>query len=243
LLMYKIMREQWRWPLALAIGVAGLLALVDGTFAAANLTKVTQGGWVPLVTASLLFLLMEAWHSGRNAMLRQLERETIPLDLFIKSMAKETKVPGTAVYLSRRFDVVPVAMLHSVKHFQVLHQRVVILSVEMEQVPRIAVADHASVTALGNGFYRIVLHYGFMQQPDIPAALALCALDGEGFDEMQTTYFLSRVSIVRTEAAKERLNPFFCRLFGWLHRNEADATEFFRIPRNRIVELGAYLEL
>ncbi len=243
LLMYKIMREQWRWPLALAIGVAGSLALIDGTFAAANLTKVTQGGWVPLLVALLLFLLMEAWHSGRNAMLRQLERETLPLDSFIKSMAKETKVPGTGVYLSRRFDVVPVAMLHSVKHFQVLHQRVVILSVEMEQVPRIAVADHASVTALGNDFYRIVLHYGFMQQPDIPAALALCTLDGEGFNEMRTTFFLSRVSIVKTEAAKERLNPFFCRLFGWLHRNEADATEFFRIPRNRIVELGAYLEL
>jgi KUP system potassium uptake protein len=243
LLMYKIMREQWHWPLALAIGVAGPLALVDSTFAAANLTKVTQGGWVPLLTASLLFLLMEAWLSGRHSMLRQLERETMPLDLFIKSMAKEAKVPGTAVYLSRRFDVVPVAMLHSVKHFHVLHQRVVILSVDMEQVPRIAGTDHASVAALGNDFYRIVLHYGFMQQPDIPAALALCTLDGEGFDEMQTTFFLSRVSVVRTAAAKERLNPFFCRLFGWLHRNEADATEFFRIPRNRIVELGAYLEL
>ena len=142
-----------------------------------------------------------------------------------------------------RFDVVPVAMLHSVKHFHVLHQRVVILSVEMEQVPRIAATDQAIVTALGNDFYRIVLHYGFMQQPDIHVALALCTLDGEGFDEMQTTFFLSRVSVVKTGTGKERLNPFFCRIFGWLHRNEADATEFFRIPRNRIVELGAYLEL
>jgi KUP system potassium uptake protein len=243
LLMYKIMREQWRWPLAVAIAVAGSLALVDSSFAAANLTKVTQGGWVPLVMASLLFLLMEAWHSGRTAMLRQLERETMSLDLFIKSMANETKVPGTAVYLSRRFDVVPVAMLHSVKHYHVLHERNVILGVETEHVPRVPATEHASVTALGNGFYRIVLHYGFVQQPDIPAALALCTLDGQGFDEMQTTFFLSRVSICRTEFRKEHLNPLFCRVFAWLHRNEADATEFFRIPRNRIVELGAQIEL
>jgi KUP system potassium uptake protein len=243
LLMYKIMREQWRWPLAVAIAVAGSLTLVDTSFASANLTKVAQGGWVPLVMASLLFLLMEAWHSGRTAMLHQLERETMSLDLFIKSMANETKVPGTAVYLSRRFDVVPVAMLHSVKHYHVLHQRNVILSVETQHVPRVTASEHASVTALGNDFYRIVLHYGFMQQPDIPAALALCALDGQGFDEMQTTFFLSRVSVARTGLGKERLNPLFCRLFAWMHRNEADATEFFRIPRNRIVELGAQIEL
>jgi KUP system potassium uptake protein len=243
LLMYKIMREQWRWPLALTIVVAGSLALVDASFAAANLTKVTQGGWVPLVTASLLFLLMEAWHSGRNAMMSQLERETMPLDLFIKSMASEAKIPGTAVYLSRRANVVPVAMLHSVKHYHVLHQRNVILSVETEHVPRVAVAEQATITALGGGFYRIVLRYGFMQQPDIPVALAHCSLDGEGFDEMETTFFLSRVSVANTVVDRERINPLFCRIFAWLHRNEADATEFFRIPRNRIVELGAQIAL
>jgi len=243
LLMYKIMREQWRWPLALAIAVAGSLAVVDASFAAANLTKVTQGGWVPLVTASLLFLLMEAWNSGRVALLHQLERETMGLNLFIESMANEAKIPGTAVYLSRRVDVVPVAMLHSVKHYHVLHQRNVILSVETEHVPRVAAAEQASVTALGHDFYRIVLRYGFMQQPDIPTALANCSLDGQGLDEMQTTFFISRVSISKKVDDRDRINPLYCRIFGWLHRNEADATEFFRIPRNRIVELGAQIEL
>jgi KUP system potassium uptake protein len=243
LLMYKIMREQWHWPLALAIAVAGSLAVVDASFAAANLTKVTQGGWVPLVTASLLFLLMEAWHSGRNAMLSQLERETMPLGLFIKSMAGEARIPGTAVYLSRRADVVPVAMLHSVKHYHVLHERNVILSVETEHVPRVAAAEQATVTVLGSGFYRVALRYGFMQQPDIPAALAHCSLDGKGFDEMETTFFLSRVSVANTVVDSERISPLFCRIFAWLHRNEADATEFFRIPRNRIVELGAQIAL
>jgi len=242
-LLYKMMREQWHWSRAVAIAVAGLLALVDASFASANLTKVTQGGWVPLVAASIIFLLMKAWHTGRDAMLRQLERETMPLDLFIQSMANESRVAGTAVYLTRRTDFVPVAMLHSVKHYHVLHQRNVVLSVETEQVPRVASSERAIVTALGNDFYRIVLRYGFMQQPDIPVALAHCTLGGQEFDMMQTSFFLSRVSFVRTSVGMRRLNMLFCRIFAWMHRNETDATEFFRIPRNRIVELGARIDL
>lgn len=242
LLMYVLMREQWRWPPPVALAVAGSLALVDATFAAANLTKVTQGGWVPLVAAALMFLIMEAWNSGRQAMLHKLERETMPLDAFIASVGNEMRVQGTAVYLSRRIDYVPVAMLHSVKHYHVLHERNVILGVDTEHVPRVATAGHASVTPLGNEFYRIVLRYGFMQHPDIPVALANCGA-GLCFDEMDTTFFLSRVSVSKTKAGAERLNPFFCGLFTWLHRNEADATEFFHIPRNRIVELGAQIEL
>jgi KUP system potassium uptake protein len=243
LLMYKIMREQWRWPLVLAVAVAGSLALVDASFAAANLTKVTQGGWVPLLTGSLLFLLMDAWYSGRKAMLQELERETMRLGLFIESMANEAKIPGTAVYLSRRIDMVPIAMLHSVKHYHVLHQRNVVLSVETEHVPRVAEADQVSVTALGHDFHRIVLRYGFMQHPDIPAALVNCLLEGQGIDEMQTTFFISRVSVSKTVDDRDQINPLFCQIFAWLHRNEADATEFFHIPRNRIVELGAQIEL
>lgn len=243
LLMYKLMREQWRWPAAVTIAVAGSLALVDASFVTANLTKVSQGGWVPLVAAALMFVLMDAWHSGRAAMMRKLERETMPLDLFIESTANEAKVEGTAIYLSRRSDFVPVAMLHSVKHYHVLHQRNVILGVETEHVPRVAAEEQASVVPLGENFYRIVLRYGFMQDPDIPTALVRCWPGGLVFDEMETTFFLSRVSVVGTGHGGERLNPLFCRLYGWMHRNEADATEFFHIPRNRIVELGAQIEL
>ncbi|SPE31722.1 putative potassium transport system protein kup 1 [Burkholderiales bacterium] len=243
LLMYKLMREQWKWTPTVAIAVAGSLALVDLSFASANLTKVAEGGWVPLVTAATVFLLMEAWRTGRGAMLSQLERGTIPLAQFIKSMAGEAKVSGTAVYLSRRRDVVPLAMLHNVKHYHVLHERNVLVHVETEQVPRVPASERASVTELGNGFYQIVLRYGFMQQPDIPAALAACTVGGQGFDMMQTSFFLSRVSIVTVPGGKHRLNPLFRRLFAWLQRNAADATEFFRIPHNRIVELGARVEL
>ena len=243
LLLYQVMRAQWHWPLALAAGVAGFLAVVDAAFVAANLTKVADGGWVPLVVAALIFLLLDAWRTGRAAMLRVLGHEAMPLDLFIGSATDAFQVAGTAVYLSRRSDVTPIALLHSVKHYHVLHERNVILGVETLQVPRVDASERATVTALGGNFYRIVLRYGFMQQPDIPEALAHCSACGEGFDLMQTSFFVSSASVVRAPVRGPRLNVVFCRLFAWMHRNETAATEFFNIPRNRIVELGAQLEL
>jgi KUP system potassium uptake protein len=241
LLMYRMMREQWRWGLAAALAVAGALSVVDASFVGANLTKVLDGGWVPLIAAAAVFTLMSSWNTGRAAMLKQLERETMPLALFIGGSVEMRRVPGTAVFLSRREDVVPVAMLHSLKHYSVLHERNVILHVETEQVPRIARRERAAVSALGGRFYRIVLRYGFMEQPDIPAAFAGLKLDGEGFDLMRTTFFVSRATLC--DAPHGRLNPVVRRLFIWMHRNASDATEFFRIPRNRIVELGARIEL
>jgi KUP system potassium uptake protein len=240
-LMFGMMREQWHWGLALALAVAGSLGLVDGSFVAANLTKVRDGGWVPLVAAAAVFTLMSSWRAGRAAMLKQLERETMPLALFIGSAGQVQRVPGTAVFLSRREDVVPLAMLHSLKHYNVLHERNVILHVETEQVPRVPHRDRITLKPLGQGFHRIVLRYGFMEQPDVPRAFAECRLDGEGFDLMRTTFFLSRDNVC--VAAHRRLNPVVRRLFIWMHRNAADATEFFHIPPNRIVELGARVEL
>ena len=241
LLMYRMMREQWRWSLGVAVAVAGALAAVDGSFVAANLTKVIEGGWVPLVAAAGVFTLMSSWRTGRAAMLGQLERETMPLSLFIESAEELRRVPGTAVFLSRREDAVPLAMLHSLKHYNVLHERNVILHVETELIPRVPQRQRVTVTALGQRFYRIVLRYGFMEQPDIPRAFAECNLDGEGFDLMRTTFFMSRDNVC--VATHGRLNPVVRRLFIWMHRNAGDATEFFRIPPNRIVELGARIEL
>ncbi len=242
-LMYQMMREQWKWTPAVAIGVAGSLALVDLSFVSANLTKVADGGWVPLVAAAIVFLLMESWRTGRTEMLTELERVTAPLAQFVQSMTSEPKVEGTAVYLSRRDDAVPIAMLHNVEHYHVLHKCNVILHVETEQVPRVPESERASVTDLGNGFYRILLHYGFMQHPNIPAALESCTIGGRRLDCTQTSFFLSRVAIVKAGAGNRRLQPILRRLFSWMQRNAADATEFFRIPPNRIVEMGARVEL
>jgi KUP system potassium uptake protein len=242
LLMFRVMHEQWQWSLALVCAIAGPLLVVDSTFTLSNLTKVRQGGWVPLVAAALIYMVMQAWRSGRKAMLRQLERETLPLAAFLGSVDDISRVPGTAVYLARRFDIVPLALLHSLKHYAVLHERNVILHVVTQQVPRVPPRDRIQTSPLGSNFYRVILRYGFMENPDLPAALARCTLDGEGFDMMRTTFFLSRETVDVARRSR-RFQAIERRLFSWMHRNATDATEFFRIPRNRIVELGARIEL
>jgi len=242
LLIFRVMHEQWRWSLALVIAIAGPLFVVDASFALANLTKVRQGGWVPLVAAACIYLVMQAWRAGRKAILRQLERETLPLVAFLGSVADISRVPGTAVYLARRLDIVPLALLHSLKHYAVLHERNVILHVVTDQVPRVSPRDRIQSSPLGSGFYRVILRYGFMENPDLPAALTFCTLDGEGFDMMRTTFFVSRETVGVARRGR-RFQGLERRLFAWMHRNATDATEFFRIPRNRIVELGARIEL
>jgi KUP system potassium uptake protein len=241
MLMFRVMHEQWHWGLPTVLVIAGPLFLVDSAFALANLTKVADGGWVPLVAAAAIYIVMQAWRSGRKAMMKQLERETLPLPVFLSSMADITRVPGTAVYLARRLNVVPLALLHSLKHYAVLHERNVILHVYTEQVPRVSPRDRIESSPLGTGFYRVILRYGFMENPDLPVALARCVLDGEGFDMMRTTFFLSRETVGC--ASGKRMLGLAHRLFAWMHRNATDATEFFRIPRNRMVELGARIEI
>jgi KUP system potassium uptake protein len=241
LLLLRVMHEQWKWGLPVVLLVAVPLFVVDLSFAGANLTKVREGGWVPLAAASIIFFLMQSWRSGRTAMMRKLERETFGLDAFVGSMADVTRVPGTAIYLARRPDVVPLALLHSLKHYTVLHERNIILHVITEQVPRVPVARRCEIAPLGPGFFRVGVHFGFMETPDIPAALENCRPGGQGFEMMRTTFFLSRETV---EAAHGHgLRSARRRIFVWMHRNATDATEFFRLPRNRIVELGARIEV
>ncbi len=241
LLLLHVMREQWHWSLPLVLAVEGPLLLVDVLFTLSNLTKVREGGWVPLVAGAMIWCVMQAWRSGRRAMLKQLERETLPLPGFLGALADVQRVPGTAIYLARRIDIVPLALLHSLKHYAVLHERNVILNVFTEQTPRVPIRDRIETVPLSPGFYRVILRYGFMESPDLPGCLSRCRLDGEGFDMMRTTFFLSRETV---EAAPDRRHHVLARrLFVWMHRNATDATEFFRIPRNRIVELGARLEI
>ena len=231
LLLYKMMREQWRWSRARAVPIAGFLACVDASFVGANLTKVLDGGWVPLVAAAAVFALMQSWRLGYRAMARSVEHETMPLPLFIESTAQDTKVDGTAVYLSRRVDFVPLAMLHTAKHFHVLHRRNVILSIETEQVPRVGAHARCVVSDLGHGFHRVVLHYGFMEHPNIPQALSRVAVDGQGFEMMQTSFFVSRVSIRAAEAGPTKVG-------AWVRRSSSRfrATGWWRWARGSISE-------
>jgi KUP system potassium uptake protein len=236
LLMFLAMREVWGWSLALSIAVAGLFAIVDLSFVGANLMKVFEGGWVPLVVAALVFFAMHTWRLGRTALQRKLERDTLPLADFIGQVHTKARVPGTAVYLTSRVDVVPVPLLHNLKHNKVLHERIVLLHVVTANIPRVSHRNRLEVAHLGDNFHSIVARYGFMEHPNVPRLLSLSDSHEMKFNMMETSFFVGRVTIVPDRAS--RLGRIRCKLFEAMHRNALAATEFFRIPPDRVVELG-----
>ena len=241
ILMFMAMREVWGWSLPLSLVMAGLFVTVDASFVGANLMKVFDGGWFPLVVAALVFFLMSTWRQGREALLRKLERDTLPLSNFIAQVRTKDRVPGTAVYLTSRVDVVPVPLLHNLKHNKVLHVRIVLLHVVTENIPRVAPQRRVEVVHLGSNFHSVVAHYGFMEQPNVPQALDECRTHQLVFDMMDTSFFVGRVTIVAHKPS--RLGSIRRRLFEAMHRNALAATEFFRIPSNRVVELGGQVEI
>ena len=174
-LMFLTMREIWGWSMPLSLAAAGLFVIVDLAFVSANMMKVFDGGWFPLVVAALVFFLMFTWRQGRDALLRRLERDTLPLSSFIAQVHTKTRVPGTAVYMTSRLDVVPVPLLHNLKHNKVLHERIVLLHVVTANVPRVPPERRIEVAHLGDNFHSVEVRYGFMEQPDIPRALEVCS--------------------------------------------------------------------
>jgi KUP system potassium uptake protein len=240
-LMFLVMREIWGWRLPASLLVAGLFIVVDLSFVSANLMKVFEGGYVPLIIAAVIFFLIWTWRRGRELMLQRLERDTLPLATFIKQIHGKSRVPGTAVYLTSRTDVVPVPLLHNLKHNKVIHQRIVLLHVATENAPYIAVDQRIQVTHLMDDFHSVVIHYGFMEQPDIPQVLDACGSERLRFDLMETSFFVGRLTIV--PGAAPRMSRIRIKLFEAMHRNALAATEFFRIPPNRVIELGGQIEL
>jgi len=240
-LMFHAMREVWGWSLWLSVAVAGLFCMVDLSFVAANMMKVMEGGWVPLVVGATIYTLMSTWHRGRVALNARLERDTLPLVDFIAQMRNKPRVSGTAVYMTSRLDIVPVPLLHNLKHNKVLHQRIVLLHVVTANIPRVPPERRLTVKDLGDNFYTIVAAYGFMQHPNIPRVLFRCATDGLHFNIMDTSFFVGRVKIVPAKTSK--MGRFACKLFEVMHRNALAATDFFRIPPDRVIELGSQTEL
>ena len=241
MLMFLAMREVWGWPLWLSVLVAGLFVVVDLSFVTANMMKVIEGGWVPLVVGAILFFLMFTWHRGRVELGAQLERDTLPLAAFITQMRKKERIPGTAIYMTSRLDMVPVPLLHNLKHNKVLHERIILLHVVTANVPRVSPERRLKLTDLGDNFYTIVAEYGFMQHPNVPRVLHRCAAKGLKFNMMETSFFVGRVKIV--PAKRSSLGRFRCAIFEIMHRNALAATDFFRIPPNRVIELGSQTEI
>jgi KUP system potassium uptake protein len=216
---------------------------VDLAFWGANIVKIPSGGWVPLVIGALVFTLMSTWKTGRRILADRLGSQTLPIELFLNDVGARPphRVPGTAVFMYGNPSGTPPALLHSLKHYKVLHEHTVFLSVMTEEVPHVDPAERMEVVELGHGFYRIVLHYGFMEEPDVPAALEAVRVEGLNLSPGRTSYFLGRETLI---PSRERgMAPWRERLFAIMSRNARPATAFFGLPPNRVVELGAQIRL
>jgi len=242
-LLAVVARRRWRWSLAVVVPFTAVFMAIDLSFLGANAAKIIHGGWFPLLVAAAAFTLMTTWKKGRDTLSGLVQRRTLPMDVFIRSLESNppARVRGTAVFLHRGAGVVPASLLHSLKHYKVLHEKVVLVAVVVEDVPFVPEGERAEVESFGEELYGIVLRYGFMQDPDIPIALGSIRYRDLEFDPMDTSYFLGRETLVPTKShAMWRWREM---LFLWMAKNATGAGLFFRLPPNRVVELGARVEV
>jgi KUP system potassium uptake protein len=244
ILFYVVARRRWHWPAFAAMPVALFFVIIDLTFFAANMLKIEHGGWFPLLVSACILFLMLTWRKGRRVLRNRLGEMCIPLDLFISDLSQQriTRVPGTGVYMSGNRQGTPLALLHNLKHNKVLHEQVVLLTVRTEEVPYLAnPRDRVALEKMEEGFWRVNIHFGFMEKPDVPSALASAKGMKVRFDSMRTTYFIGRETILATR--KLGLSSWRGSIFAWMTRNAGDVTSYFCLPPNGVVELGARVEV
>ena len=232
----------WRWPAWASIGVTGLFLLVDMLFFASTLTKIPDGGWFPLMVAAIVFVALTTWKTGRKLMQAQLDDSGMSLEIFTRSAAGSIRrVQGTAVFLSSSREAVPPALLHNVKHNKILHERNIVTTVMVERVPHVPQSRRIEVTQVGEGMYRAIQRYGFMDEVDVPRSLALWSGWEPPLKPLDTSYFLGRETLIPSERPGMAL--WRERLFAWMQRNAESAMDFFRLPTNRVIELGSQIEI
>ncbi|MGB7372877.1 potassium transporter Kup [Pontixanthobacter sp.] len=242
LLMAVLLVGVWKWKWWYAAPVVILFLIVDGAYFAANLTKVPDGGWFPLLVGAIAFTLLTTWARGRKLMRERMGEVALPMEIFAKSAKNSaTRVPGTAIFMASAKGGVPSALLHNIKHNRVLHERVVILTVEIAEIPYVDPDGRCEYHDLGDGFFRAVLHYGFMEETNVPEGLKKMDRCGGEFDMMQTSFFLSRQTLLPSD--KPGMPIWREKIFAWMLRNSATAMEFFRLPTNRVVELGSQVRI
>jgi KUP system potassium uptake protein len=247
ILFYLVARVRFGWPLWQAGLLAAVFVTVDLFFFSANVVKVAQGGWVPLSLGMVLFLLMLTWKRGRALLAQRLSEGVMPLDLFLEGVERSQvhRVSGTAVFMTGSDDGVPPVLLHHLKHNKVLHERVLLLSVKTADVPETRADERLRVEPLGNGFWRVLACYGFMQSPNVPQLLERVDQMGIRCKPMETSYFLGRERLIPSAGRptdRVRLARWRKAIFAIMTRNARSATEFFNIPPNRVVELGTQIE-
>jgi KUP system potassium uptake protein len=232
----------WRWPWPIAVGVFGLLAIPDLSFFIANALKIPEGGWLPLMVAAFVFFTITTWRRGREIVVKEMSEGALPLTDFLARMERApNRVAGTAVFLTADASSTPAAFLHNLKHNKILHERIIMLQVDTRDVPRVPEAKRVEVERLGKGFYSVIAHYGFMEQPDVPAALRACRPHGIAYDEMETSFFLGRETLV--PAGRSRLGSWRRDFFISLSHSASATKAFFRIPPNRAIELGNQIQV
>ena len=234
----------WRWRLPAVLLLAAGFLVVDLAFWGANIVKIPQGGWFPLVIATMIFTLMTTWKRGRQILAEKLQSGVLPIELFLRDIRAHPplRVPGTAVFMVGSPKGTPPALLHNLKHNKVLHERVVFLNVSTREVPRVPAHERLEIEDLGEELYRITAYYGFTEDPNVPEVLAQCASAQLEFRTSETSFFLGRETLIPGKKV-HGMAVWRERLFAFMSRNAQRATEYFRIPPNRVVELGAQIEL
>jgi KUP system potassium uptake protein len=244
IMAFVVVRSHWGWSLPKAALVFGGLLIIDLLFVSSNLLKIVEGGWFPLAIGAATFWVLSTWQRGRKILVTQLRDIAVPLDGFLARVTDKhpVRVPGTAVFLTADPNNVPFCLLHNLKHNKVLHQRVILLSVTTESVPVVPDRDRTTIDDLGKSFYRMIARYGFAESPNVPRVLAAATERmGFAFNMMDISFFLGREKLVASK--RPHMSGLRERLFIWLQRNAVSATDFFRIPSNRVVELGAQVEV
>ncbi|MET0361493.1 MAG: potassium transporter Kup [Sphingobium sp.] len=241
-MMGVLFRHVWMWPRKVTIPMLAVFFLADGAYFASNLTKVPDGGWFPLLIGFIAFTLLTTWARGRKLMQDRLRESAMPIPVFVASAANSAvRVAGTAIFMTSAADGVPHALLHNLKHNKVLHDRVVLLTVHIADVPVVPEDKRYKIDDLGHGFFRLVLKYGFMEEANVPEALSRVQGCGQTFKMMETSFFLARQTLL--PSARPGMAIWREKIFAWMLRNAESAMEFFRLPTNRVVELGSQVEI
>nr|WP_245605146.1 potassium transporter Kup [Sphingomonas astaxanthinifaciens] len=242
LLLAVVFGALWKWPAWKAWPLIGLFLIVDILYFSANLLKVPDGGWFPLVVGLVAFTLLTTWAKGRKLMMDRMAEASLPMEVFVKSAAgSATRVPGTAVFMTSSAKGVPHALLHNLKHNKVLHERIMLLTVKIEDVPYVPLPKRMETQDYTAGFFRVILRYGFMDELNIPEELSKLEGCGPKCKMMDTSFFLARQTLIST--ARPGMASWRERLFAWMLRNSESAMEFFKLPPNRVVELGSQVEI
>lgn len=242
-LFYVVARRVWGWGLLPAAALALFFLIIDLAFFGANIIKVAHGGWFPLLLAALVFVVMTTWKKGRRILNERIQTEARPLEEFLQEMVRRPpmRVPGTAIFMNGNASRTPPALLHNLEHNKVLHERVLFLTVKTKQIPFVAAEERVEIESLGNGFHRLKVYYGFMEDPDIPEVLENLRMPGFAYVSQDTTYFLGRETIIASK--RPGMAPWREKIFSIISHNATSATAYFCLPPDRVVEMGEQIEI